>query len=212
MDYLLHYGIKGQKHGVRRWQYQDGSLTPEGYPHYGYKGPRKAAIALSNAGKSIAKSYRSLKVNNAWRDAARAAEDRNDAKSDLESSKWNKAAAGQRYVDASDAYNASAKKMDKINNSAYAKLIGYSGRTHRKTNEQLQRNKEQFDIASREYENAKIDTKTKKLIYQQYSDVADYKNSVANTQTQNVINRYGEQSYNELYGKYKKLSYYQSIA
>ena len=43
MDYLLHYGIKGQKHGVRRWQYQDGSLTPEGYPHYGYKGPRSRA-------------------------------------------------------------------------------------------------------------------------------------------------------------------------
>jgi len=40
LDYLLHYGIKGQKHGVRRWQYKDGSLTPEGYPHYGYKGPR----------------------------------------------------------------------------------------------------------------------------------------------------------------------------
>ncbi len=34
--YIAHYGIKGQKHGVRRWQYKDGSLTPEGYTHYGY--------------------------------------------------------------------------------------------------------------------------------------------------------------------------------
>ena len=33
---LYHFGIKGQKHGVRRWQNEDGSLTPAGYEHYGY--------------------------------------------------------------------------------------------------------------------------------------------------------------------------------
>lgn len=32
---LYHYGIKGQKWGVRRYQNADGSLTPEGYRHYG---------------------------------------------------------------------------------------------------------------------------------------------------------------------------------
>lgn len=32
---LMHFGIKGQKHGIRRWQNEDGSLTPEGYIHYG---------------------------------------------------------------------------------------------------------------------------------------------------------------------------------
>ena len=49
MDYLAHHGIKGQKHGVRRWQNQDGSLTPEGYPHYGYKGPRDKKKKLTIA-------------------------------------------------------------------------------------------------------------------------------------------------------------------
>ena len=34
--YLIHYGIPGQKWGDRRWQNEDGSLTPEGYEHYGY--------------------------------------------------------------------------------------------------------------------------------------------------------------------------------
>ena len=33
--YLIHYGIKGQKHGVRRFQNADGSLTDEGRRRYG---------------------------------------------------------------------------------------------------------------------------------------------------------------------------------
>lgn len=34
-DDLYHYGIKGQKRGVRRYQNTDGSLTPAGKQHYG---------------------------------------------------------------------------------------------------------------------------------------------------------------------------------
>ena len=34
-DELLHHQVKGGKWGVRRWQYPDGSLTPEGRIHYG---------------------------------------------------------------------------------------------------------------------------------------------------------------------------------
>lgn len=33
---LYHHGIKGQKWGRRRWQNPDGSLTDDGYVHYGY--------------------------------------------------------------------------------------------------------------------------------------------------------------------------------
>lgn len=35
--YIAHHGIKGQKWGVRRYQNPDGSLTSEGYKHYGYE-------------------------------------------------------------------------------------------------------------------------------------------------------------------------------
>ena len=34
--YLIHYGIKGQKKGQRRFQNEDGSLTEEGKRRYGY--------------------------------------------------------------------------------------------------------------------------------------------------------------------------------
>lgn len=34
-SYLMHYGTKGQKWGDRKYQYEDGSLTPEGKIHYG---------------------------------------------------------------------------------------------------------------------------------------------------------------------------------
>lgn len=34
-EYLEHYRTKGSKNGVRRFQNEDGSLTPEGYRHYG---------------------------------------------------------------------------------------------------------------------------------------------------------------------------------
>lgn len=34
MEYLIHYGIEGQKWGQRRYQYEDGSLTPAGKERY----------------------------------------------------------------------------------------------------------------------------------------------------------------------------------
>ena len=34
MNELYHYGVKGQKWGVRRYQYADGTLTPQGKKHY----------------------------------------------------------------------------------------------------------------------------------------------------------------------------------
>lgn len=34
-EYISHFGIKGMKWGVRRYQSEDGSLTPEGRKRYG---------------------------------------------------------------------------------------------------------------------------------------------------------------------------------
>lgn len=43
--YLAHHGIKGQKWGERKYQYKDGSLTPEGRKRYGVIGSTKAYIS-----------------------------------------------------------------------------------------------------------------------------------------------------------------------
>lgn len=38
---LYHHGVKNMEWGKRRWQYEDGSLTPAGYTHYGVNRFRK---------------------------------------------------------------------------------------------------------------------------------------------------------------------------
>jgi len=47
--YLAHYGIPNQKWGVRRFQNEDGSLTPAGRERYGV-GPERASKKYSKAG------------------------------------------------------------------------------------------------------------------------------------------------------------------
>ena len=46
-DYLMHYGVKGQKWGIRRFQNPDGTLTAEGMKRYGYGNDKKIAKGLS---------------------------------------------------------------------------------------------------------------------------------------------------------------------
>lgn len=49
-DFLIHYGVQGQKWGERRYQYQDGSYTPEGRIHYGIgEGRKRSNNDLSHA-------------------------------------------------------------------------------------------------------------------------------------------------------------------
>lgn len=49
-DYLIHHGIKGQKWGVRRFQNEDGSVTPAGAERY-YSGKKKYDKQIRKAEK-----------------------------------------------------------------------------------------------------------------------------------------------------------------
>ena len=53
---LHHHGIKGQKWGVRRYQNEDGTLTPEGKLRYGV-GTSKHSISRSNLNDPETKAY-----------------------------------------------------------------------------------------------------------------------------------------------------------
>lgn len=57
--YLEHHGIKGQKWGERKYQYKDGSLTPEGRKRYGVLGSTKAYI--QQRGRNVDKFYKESK-------------------------------------------------------------------------------------------------------------------------------------------------------
>ena len=50
-SYLIHYGVPGQKKGIRRYQNEDGSLTPEGREHYGYGSERDNKHLYKKMGK-----------------------------------------------------------------------------------------------------------------------------------------------------------------
>lgn len=51
---LYHHGIPDQKWGVRRFQYSDGSLTPEGRIRYGYKSASDYKKRLNSLDKELA--------------------------------------------------------------------------------------------------------------------------------------------------------------
>lgn len=53
-DYLIHWGIKGQKKGNRRFQYEDETLTPEGRERYlGSSSGRQKYLKVLNKDKKI---------------------------------------------------------------------------------------------------------------------------------------------------------------
>lgn len=135
-DYLMHWRTKGSKNGVRRWQYENGSLTPEGYKHYaemyGWGNKLKKAERLQNMADKAAdkaerasrkadddyvKSYKAERKNERWSterrqekaDRAKEIADESKAKSDLLSVK-----ARQAKNKASDYADKLQRKEDKL--------------------------------------------------------------------------------------------------
>lgn len=135
-DYLMHYRRGGEKKGVRRWQYENGSLTPEGYKHYAEmygwgkklkkaehlqnkadKAADKAEKASRKADDDYVKSYKAERKNERWNterrqekaDRAKEIADESKTKSDLLSVK-----ARQAQNKASDYADKLQRKEDRL--------------------------------------------------------------------------------------------------
>ena len=103
-SYLMHYGVNGQKWGVRRYQNPDGSLTPEGRMRYGIGQDR--IDELKKKYKTDAKRNASAKQN--FIDAAQrkiyADYDGETAFREKYSKRWNKEHKGMTDEEIEDEY------------------------------------------------------------------------------------------------------------
>lgn len=154
---LYHFGIKGQKHGVRRWQNEDGSLTPAGYEHYGYtKRDIKSLRKSYNEHAFDADKFRANKIKsaNTALEYTKQAKKYNQKITDLEGAKEkNKARKlykyqkkvdknlrrAQEYVSKSNEYSQKAEHAQAIADATYRalaknkkldfKMSEYSGHT-----------------------------------------------------------------------------------
>ena len=59
--YLIHYGIKGQKKGQRRFQNEDGTLTAEGKERYGIGNDKRAYGSVRKVGNNTDKLLKGQK-------------------------------------------------------------------------------------------------------------------------------------------------------
>ncbi len=79
--YLIHHGIKDQKWGIRRFQNEDGSLTPEGRERYGKGDSERVKIEKAKATYETQKYKANLKSKaQREKDKRAAAEERNRIK------------------------------------------------------------------------------------------------------------------------------------
>ena len=87
---LVHHGIKGQKHGERRYQNPDGSLTPAGRERYGVGKKKKSSLAANvkkaaaDFAKGVKKTGKGVKKAVDKRKAAKLKEEQDKAKAERE--------------------------------------------------------------------------------------------------------------------------------
>ena len=73
-DGIAHYGVKGMKKGLRRFQNEDGSLTAEGRNHYGVGEERRSGTGMAEASSGISTSQHNYRVKHFGKSSAKVLE------------------------------------------------------------------------------------------------------------------------------------------
>lgn len=92
-EHLAHHGIKGQRWGVRRYQNDDGTLTPEGKKRYSYESSKYTAEGVADLKKSY-DDYINRPKTHTYREKRWT---RKEKKKDAEASKNYRSAMGHLY-------------------------------------------------------------------------------------------------------------------
>ena len=103
---LYHFQVKGAKHGIRRYQYEDGSLTPAGRKHYGIGEARDEGLVEKD------KKYGEADENGGY-----TLSKRDKRKIEKEEAKAAKEEAKVKYEQARQDYRAQLKKAARDANS-----------------------------------------------------------------------------------------------
>lgn len=129
-DYLIHHGIKGMRWGIRKYQNEDGSLTPAGKQRYGSAYDRRNAKAEARIAKANAK-VESSKTGFMKRHYIRKAENiayANDRKNRIANAQGlrNKLSEAYGYKN----FAASQRALGKINSRSSKTVIGLQKRKY----------------------------------------------------------------------------------
>lgn len=221
-DELYHYGVLGQKWGVRHYQNEDGSLTPAGRAHYGVGERIKSNIEFSKRLKRIQKGVRNQNVV-----------DRLERKGKTDTDKYRKykALAETRLEDASEADIKLAKDLIKYSNkmgiafvlsgmpgaAAYG-VVESLASSGRERNALMKQTHQEYDEKKRSDQEAENARSPKKAIEDFYKDLDKAQNARTgedhdrlerqaddrNVQRQNSIRNYYNEHKNEYMQNAKK--------
>lgn len=186
-DGFGHFNVPGSHWGVRRWQYEDGSLTPAGYEHYGVGKKRKVGVVekVRNAGikkifgeEKLQKQLDYERKHRAKKDVEkvlkRDAKDRPlGSKADIHNFELDRAEKGQKEAIDNLVREMAKEDLSKIVNSDYFKGKGMPRDLSKIIDEKVKDEKYQ-DYAN--YLNEKYGPKEKKSLFDILSPKSNDKN------------------------------------